>query len=342
MSIHYPMGYISAPGQAGLIEKELPALGPGQVLIAVKFAALCGSDLHIYKGKHPAVNLPTAIGHELSGVVSGVGSEVRKFKPGDRVTVEPVLACGLCLPCRQGRYGYCHHISYQYRRGQGAFTTHYIAEEKYTYHLPPDISLAAGALIEPLAVAVHAVKRAQVGLDDQVVILGAGAIGILVAAVCRRVGARQVIISDYNSRRLALAREMGADHTVDLSAGQEVEKAVAELSEGSGADKVFECAGLEQTFNQMMAVLCIGGTGIQLGIYENPRININAALFVSREITIKGSQGYCWDFESALSLSRTMRLDALITHTLALEQLDKAFAKAMSPEACKVIIASGG
>jgi 2-desacetyl-2-hydroxyethyl bacteriochlorophyllide A dehydrogenase len=338
------MGYISAPGQAVLTEKDLPPLGRRQVLIAVRAAAVCGSDLHIYKGKHPAVSLPTAIGHELAGVVSAAGEEVDKFKPGDRVTVEPVVACGRCRPCRQGQYGYCEHISYQYRQGQGAFTTWYIAEERYTYHLPDDISLVAGALIEPLAVAVHAVKRAQISLDDQVVILGAGAIGILVAAVCRAAGARQVIISDYNSRRLALAREMGADCTVDLSSGQEVEKVVAELSAGRGADKVFECAGLEATFNQMMNILRIGGSGIQLGIYEQPRININAALFVAREISIKGSQGYCWDFETALALSPKIGLERLVTHTFALERLDEAFRTALDPQAgaVKIIIEING
>jgi 2-desacetyl-2-hydroxyethyl bacteriochlorophyllide A dehydrogenase len=337
------MGYISAPGRATLIERELPPLGPGQVLISVKYAALCGSDLHIYKGKHPAVALPTAIGHELAGVVSAVGEEVGRFRPGDRVTVEPVLACGRCRPCLQGQYGYCRRISYQYRQGQGAFTTHYIAEERYVYRLPSSLSLAAGALIEPLAVAVHAVKRAAVALDEQVVVLGAGAIGILVAAVCRSVGAGRVVISDYNPRRLALAGEMGLEDRVDLSAGQKVEEIVDRISDGCGADKVFECVGLEQTFNQMTRLLRIGGTGIQLGIYEQPRISIDAALFVSREITIRGSQGYCWDFETALSLSRSISLERLITHSFRLEQLDEAFGAALNPEAdaCKVLIETG-
>ena len=128
-------------------------------MIKVQTAAICGSDLHLFKGKHPSVSLPSAVGHELSGEVVRVGRMVTGFEEGDRVTIEPVIACGSCYYCRRGEYHLCSNISFQYRQGQGAFGEYFYAPENRTFKLPSSISFEEGALIEPLSVALHASKK---------------------------------------------------------------------------------------------------------------------------------------------------------------------------------------
>ena len=177
-------------GAAELVERDVPEPREAQVVIAIKACSICGGDLHIYKGKHPSAPLPMALGHELAGEVIAIGSKVDLVAVGDRVTVEPVIACGLCPPCRRGEYGYCDNLSFHYRQGQGALADYFVADQRYVYKLPAHLSYEAGALIEPLAVAVHAVRRARIGLGDKVAIIGAGPIGILVTAVCKAAGAR--------------------------------------------------------------------------------------------------------------------------------------------------------
>ena len=170
----------------------------------------CGSDLHIFKGKHPVVTLPVPVGHEIAGEVAEIGRGVTKVQPGDRVTVEPVIVCGHCHYCQQGNYHLCVSISFQYRQGQGGLTTDFIAPERWVHLLPEDLPFNSGALIEPLAVAVHAVGLADLKIGDNVAIFGAGAIGLLILQVVRGAGAGKVFISDIRDFRLDLALEFGA------------------------------------------------------------------------------------------------------------------------------------
>ena len=161
------MAVVQTPGLAQIVERDVPEPGPTQVLIAIRAASICGSDLHLYKGKHPSASLPVSLGHELAGDVIRVGSKVNSVSIGDRVTVEPVIACGACPSCARGEYGYCDHLSFHYRKGQGAIAEYFVADERYVYKLPDEMAYEAAALIEPLAVAVHAVRRARIGLGDK-------------------------------------------------------------------------------------------------------------------------------------------------------------------------------
>jgi threonine dehydrogenase-like Zn-dependent dehydrogenase len=308
-------------------------------VIAIKAASVCGGDLHIFKGKHPSAPLPMSLGHELAGEVISLGEEVTSISCGDRVTVEPVLVCGDCPPCRSGVYGYCDNLSYHYRKGQGAMADYFVVDQRYVYKLPAHLSYEAGALIEPLAVAVHAVKRANIGLGDKAVIIGAGPIGILIAAVCKAAGARDIIISDISEARLACAASMGATRTVN-SRNESVVDVVREITGGRGIGRSFECAGREETFIQAMSCLCKGGKATMVGIFEQPKIEIPASIFVSQEITVQGSQGYCWDFDTALALTSSIDLGKLVSHVFPLADVDKAMKTALDPEAkaIKVIL----
>jgi threonine dehydrogenase-like Zn-dependent dehydrogenase len=324
------MALVRKPGAAELVERDVPDVRETGVLIAVKASSICGGDLHIYKGKHPSAPLPMALGHELAGVVIGVGPKVSLAAVGDRVTVEPVIACGLCPPCRRGEYGYCDNLSFHYRQGQGAFADYFVADQRYVYKLPDRLSFDAGALVEPLAVAVHAVKRAGIRVGDKVAVIGAGPIGLLVTAVCKAAGAQEIIVGDIADGRLEIASDMGATRTHN-SRTESLVDVVRRETGGRGIGRSFECVGLEATFVESMRCLCKGGIATIVGIFEQPVIRIPATLFVSQEVTVQGSQGYCWDFETALGLTESIDLGRLVSHVFALADIDKALKTALNP-----------
>lgn len=333
------IGRVVEPGKTDFIKEELPEIGDNQVLIEIKASAICGSDLHIFKGKHPSVKLPTTVGHEFSGRILKTGACVENISEGDRVTVEPVIVCGKCEACRTGNYGYCENISFTYREGHGAMANYFIAEQQYVYKLPEYLSYEAGALIEPFAVATHAVRRADIKLGDKVMIFGAGAIGILIAALCRANGATNVAIVDLSNIRLKKALEFGATIAINPSEDN-LEKKIAEISSSRGMDKTFECVGLEDTFIQAMMSLKKNGLLTVVGIFEKPFANIPVTRFITHEIKVQGAQGYCWDFPVAIEMTKNIDLNKLITHTFPLYELQKAFETAMdrNSNSIKVIL----
>lgn len=222
------IGEVYEPFKVHFLHKPVRPLAPDEVLVKVRASAICGSDLHIARGLHPSAPLPVTIGHEFSGDVVAIGSEVTKARLGERVTVEPCIVCGKCDACRHGQYGYCEHISFTYRNGDGAMADYVVVKEPYVYELPDYLSYETGALIEPLSVATHAVRRADIRLGETVLIIGAGAIGMMVAAMCRRSGAAEVIIADFSDQRLEMAKQVGATVTVN-SGKEDLEQAVARL-----------------------------------------------------------------------------------------------------------------
>jgi 2-desacetyl-2-hydroxyethyl bacteriochlorophyllide A dehydrogenase len=333
------MAMILAPGVVKLLEKDVPEVRSNQVLIAIKTTGICGSDLHIYKGKHPYAPLPTTIGHEFSGEVKAIGNEVKGIQVGDRVTVEPTIVCGRCLPCLKGDYGFCDNIGYHYRKGQGALGQYFVSDERFVYKIPSHLSYDAGALIEPLAVAVHAVKRAHIGLGDKVLILGGGTIGILVAAVCEAAGATEIVLTDLMDYRLEKASSMGATKVLNPQK-ESVEDVANQITDKRGFAKIFECVGVEKTLLQAMNLLAKGGVVTAAGIFEQPQVTLNVALFVAKEITVQGTQAYCWDYQTALDLTKRIDLQKLITHTFPLSEIEKGFQNALDPaaKALKIVL----
>jgi 2-desacetyl-2-hydroxyethyl bacteriochlorophyllide A dehydrogenase len=326
MKRSYPMAMVTAPGVVEFREHTLPPVGEQSVLIQLKAAAICGSDLHIYKGRHPAAGLPVSIGHEAAGQVVAVGRGVSKHRVGDRVTIEPVISCGKCEFCQRGQYHLCVDISFQYRRGQGAFTPYFVADEDRVFKLPENLTYEEGALVEPLSVALHAVRKSGIKFGQTSAVFGAGAIGLLVAMLARRASGSTVFISDINKFRLEKALEFGATDTLNSLATDPVET-ILERTKGMGVDKTFEAVGSESTLLQTLKVLKKGGNATLLGIFENPEVMIPANIFVQREISLAGSQGYCWDFQDSLTLLENGILDLkrLITHRLPIENLQEGF-----------------
>ena len=335
------MAIVSAPGKVEFQEKTLPELSPKEVLIGVKASSICGSDLHIFKGKHPSAPLPVAIGHELSGRVLRIGKAVSKLGEGDRVVVEPVITCGQCDFCQRGEYNLCTRISFQYRKGQGAFAPYFIASEEWVHCLPEGVSYEEGALIEPLSVSHHAFKKGNIRSGHTVAIFGAGAIGLMLLLLTRRSGAGEVFVADVQDYRLRKAEVFGASYTINNSKEEAVSR-IMERTSDFGVDRVFEAVGLKSTLVQSLKVLKKGGSSVVIGIFEEQEVSIPVNLFIQKEISLAGSQGYCWDFQSALALLEKgeIHLKEMITHVLPLSSLQKGFELLMNPksEAIKVVI----
>jgi len=329
------MAVVTAPGRVEFKKRTLPPLGAHDVLLKVKACSICGGDLHIYKGKHPLAPLPMAIGHEISGEVTETGKAVSNVSRGDRVAVEPVITCGTCYFCLRGEYHLCQNIGYQYSSGQGGFTPYFVVSENWVHRLPDSISFEEGALLEPLAVAVHAARKAQVELGNSAAIFGAGGIGLFLLQVVKAAGGSEVFIVDLLEHRLKTALSLGAKFSINAGEEDPVERIFKE-TRGLGVDRSFEAVGLEKTFRQSAESLKKGGICVLIGLFEDPwNVKFPVNLFVQREIQIRGCRGYCWDFQVAIELVRNgrVRLNPLISHQLPLSDLPKAFEILLDPKA---------
>jgi 2-desacetyl-2-hydroxyethyl bacteriochlorophyllide A dehydrogenase len=335
------MAIVTSPGKIEFQARPIPPLGPDEVRIKVKAVSICGSDLHIFKGAHPAAPLPVPAGHEIAGEVEKIGDKVSKLKPGDRVAIEPVIVCEHCHFCLRGEYSLCENISFQYRKGQGGFTPDFIAQDKWVHRLPDNLSYTEGALVEPLSVALHAIKKSTLGVGDNSAIFGAGAIGLLLLMLIKTTGGGDVYVVDVQDHRLQKALDMGAAAVFNNLEGGTVEK-IIQLSNGLGVDRAYEAVGINVTLVQALQTLKKGGMAILLGLFESPDVSIPANIFVQKEISLTGSQGYCWDFQGALKLLADEQIDLkpLITHQVPLTQVQEAFDLLMDPqnEAIKVVV----
>ncbi|MCX6055590.1 MAG: alcohol dehydrogenase catalytic domain-containing protein [Chloroflexi bacterium] len=328
----YRMAFIPEPGKIDYREMTIREPGAKEVMIKVKAAAICGSDLHLFKGKHPSAALPAAVGHEMAGEVVNCGYEVTRFKEGDRVTVEPVIACGVCYFCLRGQYNLCASISFQYRQGQGTFADYFYAPEHRVYKLPENVSFQEGALIEPCSVALHAVRTSKVKIGQTSAVIGAGAIGILVSKIVGNLTGVKPFVTDLNPFRVKRAIEMGSFDTSKWTKDEFVDR-IYSMTDNLGVHAVFEAVGVEATLNQAMHVVRKGGRITLLGIFEVPTLNIPVNLFVQKEISVTGSQGYVWDFQDSINLisSGQIQIQKLITSQLPFSKLQYGFGLLMMP-----------
>jgi threonine dehydrogenase-like Zn-dependent dehydrogenase len=336
-----PMAMVKQAGKVVFVERPLPKPGPGEVLIRTRAVSICGSDLHTFHGKHPFAPLPAALGHELAGEAAVLGPGVEKLAVGDRVVLEPVIVCRACEFCARGDYHLCSSISFHHRQGQGAFTPYFLADQDWLHKLPKSISYPEGALVEPLAVAIHAFKRADLKMGQSVAVFGAGPIGQLLIMLARNAGAGDIYAVDLMPFRLAQALNLGANHIFD-NKEQDAVEAIHQASGGLGVDIAFEAVGLPATLNQALASLKKGGTAVMVGLMSQPEMVLPSNLFVAKEATLKGSQGYCRDFQTALKLleNQILSLRPLITHELPPAKLQKGFELLSDPaaKATKVVI----
>ena len=249
------------------IEKPVPA--KGEVLIKVKRMGICGSDIHAYYGKHPTIYLPVVQGHEFSGVVEALGEGVTGFEIGEPVTARPQYTCGECYHCRSGHENICHDLQVIGCNGKvpGAAQDYISLRSHLVFKLPDNLNYDDGAMVEPVAVAVAAVKTFTYDIKGKnILVFGAGTIGNLVAQVAKAEGAKSVLITDVCDEKLEIAKKCGIDHVVNTMKEDICQKA-EEVFGKDGVDGALECVGVEATINQAIKVCRKRNDIIIVGIY---------------------------------------------------------------------------
>jgi L-iditol 2-dehydrogenase len=313
---------------------------PTDVLVRVRAVGVCGSDLHGYLGHTGRRIPPLVMGHEATGEVVEVGSGARRLRPGARVATNTVAACGRCRPCLAGERSVCEHRRILGMNAPGAYAEYVVWPEESLLELPEGLSYEAGALAEPLAVALHAVNMASIKPDDVVFIAGGGPIGVLVHLLVRIAGAGRIIVSDLHPERLRSARAFGAD--VVIEAAREDPVAVArDHTGGAGVDVAIEAVGAGVTARQTIEAVRNSGTVVWLGNSED-RIEIGMQAVVTRNLTIRGSYGMTVDeFERALALLADGRLpiDDIINRYASLDEGPALFEELLaSPVTIKCVM----
>jgi (R,R)-butanediol dehydrogenase / meso-butanediol dehydrogenase / diacetyl reductase len=322
--------YVS-PKQVEMTEREIPIPKADEALIKVSYGGICGTDMMIYHGLHPRAEAPLILGHEFSGVVEQVG-ENQQVKKGDKVAVEPLLSCGKCAACRNGQMHVCAKLRYIGIDKDGGFAEYATIPVNRLHVLPESVTEKEAAMLEPLAVAIHTVRRSKLLVGDTVAILGAGPIGLLIGIIAQRAGAGKIFISDVSSMRLQVARKLGFE-AIDAR-DLDIVQVVKEYTNGVGVDVVFEVAGSQITANQMIDCIKYQGEIMVVSVYKKPP-TIQLAAMHFREISLSTTRCYSpEDFTKAIELlaQNKINLDPLISHILPLEEIKTGFELMESPD----------
>ncbi|KAK4241850.1 chaperonin 10-like protein [Achaetomium macrosporum] len=340
---------LNKPNDVTFEERPRPQLkSPHDVLVAVNYTGICGSDVHYWQHGaigHFVVKDPMVLGHESAGTVVEVGAEVTTLRKGDRVALEPGYPCRRCAACLSGKYNLCPDMQFAATPPyDGTLTGFWAAPADFCYKLPEHVSLQEGALIEPLAVAVHIVKQARVQPGQSVVVMGAGPVGLLCAAVARAFGASKVVSVDIVPAKLEFARSFAATHTYmsqRVSAEENARRLLAEADLGPGADAVIDASGAEPSIQTSLHVVRMGGTYVQGGMGKAD-ITFPIMALCLKEVTARGSFRYgSGDYKLAIELVAAGKVDVkkLINGVVAFKDAEEAFKKVKEGQVIKILIA---
>jgi L-iditol 2-dehydrogenase len=314
-------------------EVPVPQPGQGEARIAVEVCGVCGSDIHAYVGKHPFISCPIVPGHEFSGVVEALGEAPDGLRLGMRVIVEPGLTCGECEPCRSGRYNICERLRVIGCQATGAQAEFITVPAAKVIPIPDAMTFEQGALVEPTAVAVHALRRARIGEARRLLIGGAGTIGLQVLQVARALGVPEIIITDVIETRLDLSRRLGAAYAVNPREHSLADFFREKYGTERAVDLAMECVGAAATMKQCITSVKKGGQVVVVGVFGE-EVPVPMGLVQDREIELLGTLMYVRaDFEEARDLiaGGKVKTEPLITRRAALEEL---------PEVMDAIIAN--
>lgn len=293
---------MTEPGKIEFQEVPIPEPEAGQVLIKIMEIGVCGSDIHVYHGKHPFTSYPVTQGHEVSGLVEKLGAGVTGLRLGQKVTIQPQVVCGKCWPCRHGKYNLCESLKVMGFQTTGTAAHYFAVDAAKVTPLPETMSLEEGAMIEPLAVAVHAVRRADGVEGKDICVLGAGPIGILVAQAAKGMGAGRVMITDISDVRLEKAKECGADFCVNTKE-KEFGEALIECFGPDKADVIYDCAGNNTTMGQAVKYARKGSTIILVAVFADMG-QVDLAVLNDHELDLNTSMMYrSEDYEKAIELA---------------------------------------
>lgn len=339
------VGLVTGKSQLSLVEMPTPVPQPGKAVVTVSYCGICGTDLHAYQSGEPYN--PAICGHEWTGHVSALGVGIDGFKEGDRVAVGIASACGRCRTCLRGDAAHCESAFLgvigmgPMAAPHGGFAPAIAIDAARIYPVMNAISETDAAMLEPVTVAVHAVRRTSLRLGDSVVVLGAGPIGLFVLQAARAAGAGTIVVVEPQPRRRELARGLGANAVIDPRARPDVAAAVNEALGHEGADVVFECAGIAATINQSVTLARRGGVVSLVGVASHAA-EIQPAEWLIKEVRLTSSLAYQreeFDIAQGLIADGRIRCGELHTSTVSLADLAATFAVlAHRPEEIKVLV----
>lgn len=281
---------MTAPGQIEFCEIEVPKPQADQVLVRIRRIGVCGSDIHVYHGTHPFTSYPVTQGHEVSGEVVEVGEYVKDFAVGDKVVIEPQVFCGRCYPCLHGKYNLCENLKVMGFQTTGTASDFFAVDASKVTHIPADMSYDDGAMMEPLAVTVHAAKRFADLKECKAVVLGCGPIGILLVQVLKALGAAQVLATDISDYRLELAKQCGADFVVNTRE-HDFGTAMLDAFGADKADVIYECAGTDITMDQAIQNARKGSVIVLVAVFGK-KACVDLAVLNDHELTLDTSMMY--------------------------------------------------
>lgn len=310
-----------------------PSLEKDQVKIKVSYCGICGSDLHEYlagpifipvEEPHPISKdkAPIVMGHEFAGVVAAVGEDVTGIKVGDRVCVEPIYSCGTCHSCRKGHYNVCEQLGFiGLSGGLGGFSEYSVVPSKMIHKIPDNMTWEQAALVEPAAVAVHAVRQSDMKIGDSVAVIGTGPIGLLVIQAAKAAGASKIAAVEVSPERRDFAEQAGADLVIDPLEREPVE-AIKEFTNGLGVDVAFEVAGIEATIHTAIESTKPEGNVVNISIWEKPAsIPVNQFILTERKMTSIIAYRNIFPQVIQLIANGQMKATELITKKISLDQI---------------------
>jgi len=311
-------------------EVDIPQIGPNDVLVKIKVVGICGSDVHYYLHGRAAsfiVKEPLILGHECSGVIIEIGSEVENLEVGQKVVIEPGFTCGKCRYCREGRYNLCRNVKfYGTPPYDGVFSEYAAAPSQNVYPIPEGMTFEEGALIEPLAVGMMAAKRGSVSVDDTVAILGAGTIGQMALRAVLARGVSETYVTDIIDYRLEYAKEAGAKAVINPKK-EDLYDAINDLTSNEGVDVVIEASGAEEAVRQAFQIVRPGGRIVLVGI--TPSVSFEAPLSetVTKELDVLGVFRYANVFPTAIRCVHSGKIEvkSLVTHRFPLDRILEGF-----------------
>lgn len=307
-----------------VVDLPAPEIGRDEVLIQVAACGICGSDVHGYDGSSGRRIPPLVMGHEAAGVVAAVDAGVQNLKPGDRVTFDSTVYCGECAPCRRGEINLCDRREVlgvscgDYRRA-GAFAEFVSVPARIVHRLPDNLPFAEAALLEAVAVAVHAVSLVKIPAGGCALVVGAGTIGLLLQQALRNAGCARVLVTDVDETRLRLSRELGADET--LIADASLTKSILDVTGGNGVDVAIEAVGNSATVGAAIDAVRKGGSVVLVGNIS-PKVEISLQKVVSRQICLQGSCASAGEYPKAIEMvsNGKIHVEPLITAIAPLQE----------------------
>lgn len=338
---------LSGPNEFAPGELEKPAIGDNDILLEMKKAAICGTDIRILEGtKRKGVRYPSVIGHEMCGIICEVGQNVKGYKVGEKVAIANVIPCHSCHSCLTGRENACMNrkaIGYEFNGGfeEYVLIPEICIESGNVIKLPEQVSFAEGALIEPLSCCIRGLKNAGTGFNDTVLVVGAGPIGLMHLQLSKIVGAKEVIVSEPISSRRKKAEKLGADCVVDPTK-ENLEQIIMERTNGLGVDVIIMAIGVPAIINSTLKLCRKGGTvNLFAGFAGTGEAMIEVNTIHYNEINVNGSTAYKREdyLEAAdMVINQKVNLEEIVTHTFKIEEFQKAYEICKGGDGLKVLI----